>query len=66
MREWLHGSSYHLGLNLGVYYKAFNVENKQLEERKELSDTLEAIRVSVKATAGCSSTVGAGNFSQGN
>ncbi|XP_030367188.1 transmembrane emp24 domain-containing protein 6 [Strigops habroptila] len=40
--------NYHLGLNLGVYYKAFNVENKQLEERKELSDTLEAIRVSTQ------------------
>ncbi|KFV57711.1 Transmembrane emp24 domain-containing protein 6, partial [Tyto alba] len=32
-------------LNFGVYYEGFNVENKQLEERKELNDTLEAIDI---------------------
>ncbi|NWH54700.1 TMED6 protein, partial [Fregata magnificens] len=35
-------------LNFGVYYEGFNVENKQLEERKELNDTLEAIGVSIQ------------------
>ncbi|XP_005432364.2 transmembrane emp24 domain-containing protein 6 [Falco rusticolus] len=35
-------------LNFGVYYEDFNVENKQLEEKKELNDTLEAIGVSIR------------------
>ncbi|XP_053934933.1 transmembrane emp24 domain-containing protein 6 isoform X1 [Cuculus canorus] len=35
-------------LNFGVYYEGFNTENKQLEERKELNDTLEAIETSIK------------------
>ncbi|NXS47903.1 TMED6 protein, partial [Balaeniceps rex] len=35
-------------LNFGVYYDGDNVENKQLEERKELNDTLEAIGVSIR------------------
>ncbi|XP_075367271.1 transmembrane emp24 domain-containing protein 6 [Mycteria americana] len=35
-------------LNFGVYYEGFNMENKQLEERKELNDTLEAIGVSMR------------------
>lgn len=34
-------------LNFGVYYEGFE-ENKQLEERRELNDTLEAIGVSVR------------------
>ncbi|KAM8985649.1 transmembrane emp24 domain-containing protein 6 [Ara ararauna] len=33
-------------LNFGVYYEAFDTDNKQPEERKELNDTLEAIGVS--------------------
>ena len=32
-------------LNFGVYYEGFTTENKQLEERKELNDTLGAIQV---------------------
>lgn len=53
-------------LNFGVYYEGFNTENKQPEERKELNDTLEAIGVSVEATAGCSNAAGTGTSSQKN
>ncbi|KAM9269178.1 transmembrane emp24 domain-containing protein 6 [Cariama cristata] len=35
-------------LNFGVYYEGFNTENKQLEEKKELNNTLEAIEVSIR------------------
>ncbi|NXF08912.1 TMED6 protein, partial [Smithornis capensis] len=35
-------------LNFGVYYEDFNSEHKQPAERKELNDTLEAIRVSIQ------------------
>ncbi|KFQ23164.1 Transmembrane emp24 domain-containing protein 6 [Mesitornis unicolor] len=35
-------------LNFGVYYEGFDVENKQLEEKKELNNTLEAIGVSIR------------------
>ncbi|XP_009693039.1 PREDICTED: transmembrane emp24 domain-containing protein 6 [Cariama cristata] len=35
-------------LNFGVYYEGFNAENKQLEEKKELNNTLEAIEVSIR------------------
>ncbi|NXJ89559.1 TMED6 protein, partial [Corythaixoides concolor] len=35
-------------LNFGVYYEGFNTENEQLEERKQLNDTLEAIRFSIR------------------
>lgn len=53
-------------LSFGVYYEGFTVENKQLGERKELNDTLEAIEVSVRVTTGCSDTTGTGTSSQGN
>lgn len=53
-------------LNFGVYYEGFNVENKQLEEKKELNNTLEAIEVSVKVTTGFSNAVGMGMCSEGN
>ncbi|NXC21936.1 TMED6 protein, partial [Corythaeola cristata] len=35
-------------LNFGVYYEGSNMENEQLEERKKLNDTLEAIRFSIR------------------
>ncbi|KFV17966.1 Transmembrane emp24 domain-containing protein 6, partial [Tauraco erythrolophus] len=35
-------------LNFGVYYEGLNTENEQLEERKKLNDTLEAIRLQIK------------------
>ncbi|XP_062468994.1 transmembrane emp24 domain-containing protein 6 [Pezoporus occidentalis] len=49
----LNNQQNHLGfmqvyLNFGVYYKAFDTDNKQPEERKELNDTLEAIGVSTQ------------------
>ncbi|XP_061226361.1 transmembrane emp24 domain-containing protein 6 [Neopsephotus bourkii] len=49
----LNNQQNHLGfmqvyLNFGVYYEAFDADNKQPEERKELNDTLEAIEVSTQ------------------
>nr|XP_009933726.1 PREDICTED: transmembrane emp24 domain-containing protein 6 [Opisthocomus hoazin] len=38
-------------LNFGVYYEGFTTENKQLEERKELNDTLGAIQVGQGSSA---------------
>ncbi|NWX03655.1 TMED6 protein, partial [Caloenas nicobarica] len=35
-------------LSFGVYYEGFDVENKQVGERKELNDTLEAIEFSTQ------------------
>ncbi|NXC41446.1 TMED6 protein, partial [Penelope pileata] len=34
-------------LNFGVYYDGFNAEKEQLAERKQLNDTLDAIKVSI-------------------
>ncbi|KFP77188.1 Transmembrane emp24 domain-containing protein 6, partial [Acanthisitta chloris] len=35
-------------LNFGVYYEDFNMEHKELQEKKELNDTLEAIELSIQ------------------
>ncbi|NXN01059.1 TMED6 protein, partial [Sylvia borin] len=35
-------------LNFGVYYDDFNMDHKQLAERKQLNDTLEAIGLSIQ------------------
>lgn len=40
-------------LNFGVYYDDFNMEHKQPAEKKELNDTLEAIKVRVREAPGC-------------
>lgn len=40
-------------LNFGVYYDGYNMEKDQPEERKQLNDTLDAIRVSAPSTTEC-------------
>lgn len=40
-------------LNFGVYYDGFNMEKDQPEERKQLNDTLDAIRVSAPSATEC-------------